>query len=202
MDTNFTAKEKVLVHLLNYYGEEEGYALPVELTQEGMANRLDLKQNTVSYAVRTLVKDDLLKEETRRIKDKKQQRKAYFLTEKGFKKAKETKEKMANTEVDILPEREKSSIKLGEVNAYFQTKLSLLDIVNEIEKEGSLEIEKEPIDQSFEAYLKELSSSEKSHPKLEELMDVWDEGNNPISIVGKEGTGKTTLLSNLIDEIK
>jgi len=203
MDTNFTAKEKVLVHLLDYYGKEEGYALPVELTQEGIADRLDLKQNTVSYAVRKLVEEGLLREETRRIKNKKQKRKAYFLTEKGFKQGKETREKIADTEVDILPERDKRSIKIGEINAYFQTNLPLLDIVRTVEKDGSFEPRKEKGDQSFEAHLNDLPSLEgKTHPDFDELMKVWEKGNELISIIGKEGTGKTTLLSKLIERIK
>jgi len=203
MDTNFTAKEKVLVHLLDYYGKEEGYALPVELTQEGIAVRLHLKQNTVSYAVRKLVEEGLLREETRRIKNKKQKRKAYFLTEKGFKQGKKTKEKIANTEVDILPDREKSSIKLGEINAYFQTNLSLLEIIRRVENDESFEPRKEEEDQSLEAHLKDLPYSEgKTHPKFDELMDVWEKGGDLISIIGKEGTGKTTVLSKLIEKIK
>jgi len=203
MDTNFTAKEKVLVHLLDYYGNEEGYALPVELTQEGIAERLDLKQNTVSYAVRTLVDEDLLREETRRVKNKKQKRKAYFLTEKGFKRGKKTKEKMADTEVDIIRDSEKSPIKLGEINAYFQTNLSLLEIIRRIENDCSLEPEKEKEKRSFKAYLKDLTSStQKEHPKFDELMDAWEKEEDIISVVGEQCTGKTTLLSKLADEIK
>ncbi len=203
MDTNFTAKEKVLVHLLDYYGKEEGYALPVELTQEGIADRLDLKQNTVSYAVRKLVEEDLLKEETRRIKNKKQKRKAYFLTEKGFKQGKETREKIVDTEVDVLPDKDKSSIKIGEINAYFQTNLSLLDIVRRVENDGSFESIKEDRDQSFEAHLDDLPTpTGKSHPKFDELQKLWEKGNDLISIIGEEGTGKTTLISKLIERIK
>ncbi|MFW5946397.1 MAG: AAA family ATPase [Candidatus Natronoplasma sp.] len=203
MDTNFTAKEKVLVHLLDYYGNEEGYALPVELTQEGIAELLDLKQNTVSYAVRTLVKEGLLREETRRIKNKKQKRKAYFLTEKGFEIGKKTREKMADTEVDVIRDREKSPIKLGEINAYFQTNLSLLEIIRRIENEGSFEPRKEKEDRSFESYLKDLiSPAQKEHPKFDEFMDVWEKGEDIISVIGGEGTGKTTLLSKLADEIR
>jgi len=204
MDTNFTAKEKVLVHLLNHYGGDDGgYALPVELTQEGIADRLDLKQNTVSYAVRKLVEEDLLREETHRIKNKKQKRKAYFLTEKGFKKGKETREKMLETKVDVIPDSEKSPIKIGEINAYFQTNLSLLDIIRKVEKEGSFEPEKEKAKQSFEAHITHLpSSKEKPHPKFDDFMDLWKEGNEIISVIGEEGTGKTTLLSKLIDKIK
>jgi len=203
MDTNFTAKEKVLVHLLDYYGKEEGYALPVELTQEGIADRLDLKQNTVSYAVRKLVEGGLLREETRRIKNKKQKRKAYFLTEKGFKKGKETRENIADTEVEILPEKDKRSIKIGEINAYFQTNLSLLEIVQRVENDGSFESKKEDGDQSFEAHLDDLPTPKgKSHPKYDELQKVWEKGNDLISIIGGEGTGKTTLLSKLIENLK
>ncbi len=203
MDTNFTAKEKVLVHLLDHYGNEEGYALPIELTQEGIANRLDLKQNTVSYAVRKLVDEDLLREKTRRIKNKKQKRKAYFLTEKGFERAKHTREKMAKTEVDAIPDREKSPIKLGEINAYFQTNLSLLEIIRKIEKEGTFEPEKEKKKGSFEAHLKDLLSSvEKNHPKFDELRDVWEKRNDVISVIGEPGAGKTTLLTKLTNRIK
>jgi len=203
MDTNFTAKEKVLVHLLDHYGKEEGYTLPVELTQEGIADCLDLKQNTVSYAVRKLVEEGLLREETRRIKNKKQKRKAYFLTEKGFKKGKETREKIAATEVDVLPDKDKSSIKIGEINAYFQTNLSLLEIVRRVENDCSFESRKEDGDRSFEVHLKDLTSSKgKNHPKFDELMEDWEKGNELVSIIGEEGTGKTTLLSKLIERIR
>jgi len=203
MDTNFTAKEKVLVHLLNYYGNEEGYSLPVELTQEGIADKLDLKQNTVSYAVRTLVEEGLLREETRRIKNKKQKRKAYFLTDQGFKKGKKVRQKIAETKVDAIPDSEKSPIKLGEINAYFQTNLSLLEILRKIEKEGSFEPEKEETEKSFEQYLEDLPTpAGKSHPKFDNLINIWENENDIVSIIGDEGTGKTTLLSKLIERIK
>ncbi|MBS3782487.1 MAG: AAA family ATPase, partial [Candidatus Thermoplasmatota archaeon] len=203
MDTNFTAKEKVLVHLLDHYGNEEGYVLPVELTQEGIAKQLGLKQNTVSYAVRKLVEEGSLREETRRIKNKKQKRKAYFLTDKGFKEAKDTREKMVNTEVDISSEKEKSLIKLGEINAYFQTNFSLLDIIQRIEKYGSFELKEEKLTDSFESHLKDLPLAvEKEHPKFEELMEIWEKGNDLISVIGEEGSGKTIILSKLTDRIR
>ncbi len=203
MGTNFTAKEKVLVHLLDHYGNEEGYALPVEITQEGIANSLGLKQNTVSYAVRNLVKEGLLREETRRIKDKKQKRKAYFLTDNGFEKAKKTREGMANTEVDVKSEQEKSPIKLGEINAYFQTNHSVLDIIQKIEEDGHFEPEEISKDESFVSHLNHLPVvGQEKHPQFSELLNIWEDGERLITIVGDRGSGRTTLLSEMADELE
>ncbi|MFP4142610.1 MAG: tetratricopeptide repeat protein [Thermoplasmata archaeon] len=203
MDTNFTAKEKVLVHLLDHYGEDEGYALPVEITQEGIADSLGLKQNTVSYAVRNLVKEDMLREETRRIKDKKQKRKAYFLTDSGFEEAKKTKKKMANTEVEVASDQEKSPIKLGEINAYYQTNYSLLEILQKIKEKGRFEPEEKSKERDLKNHFYHMPAViETEHPQFSEIVDSWKEGYDLIPIIGKEGTGKTTLLSKMGEYLK
>lgn len=203
MGTNFTAKEKVLVHLLDHYGNDEGYSLPVEITQEGIADSLGLKQNTVSYAVRNLVKEDMLKEETRRIKNKKQKRKAYFLTDNGFEKAKKTKEDMSNSQVDVISNQKKRSMKVGEINAYFQTNYSLLEIIQKVEEEGYFEPEKKSKERCYGSYLPYMRSYEgRTHPKFTEFIDIWSEPSDLISIVGEDCSGRTTLLSKIAEHLE
>ncbi|MFW5928332.1 MAG: winged helix-turn-helix domain-containing protein, partial [Thermoplasmatota archaeon] len=111
MVKKFTANDKVLVHILSYYGIENTYTQPVEITQEGIAESVGLRQNTVSYAVRNLVKEGLLYDETHRIKGKKQKRKAYYLTEDGVEKAENIKENMKNTPIKVNVDREEKEIK-------------------------------------------------------------------------------------------
>ncbi len=203
MDANFTAKEKVIVHILDYYGKEDGYSLPVEITQEGIADCVGLKQNTVSYAVRKLVEDDLMREETRRIKGKKQKRKAYFLTDSGIKKAKDIKEKMLETEVEVSYDGNNREMKIGEINTYFQTNISLLEIIQRVEEEGTFEFEGERGSEQTDSYLEEMPEPEDLEiPGLEDLLDNWDEIDQPISVVGPEGSGKTTFLTKLTEKMK
>ncbi len=198
MDANFTAKEKVIVHILDYYGKEDGYSLPVEITQEGIADSVGLKQNTVSYAVRKLVEDGFMKEETRRIKGKKQKRKAYFLTDSGIKKARDIRNEMLNTEVEVSLEGEKKKMNIGEINTYFQTNISVLDIIRKVEEEDIFELDSEHEQGSTDSYLDEMPEpDDRAIPELEDLLDNWEHVEDLIAVVGPEGSGKTTLLSKL-----
>ncbi len=203
MDTNFTAKEKVLVHILNNSGDKEAYALPEEVTQEGIAKSVGLKQNTVSYAVRKLVEEELLNEKTRRIKGKKQKRKAYFLTDEGIKEAKKTKEKIAEAEVKVEYGGQKKVIKIGEINAFFQTNFSYLEILKVVEKEGFFNIEKDDDgeDRSYHnLFYNKPKVEQDSIPELKKVIELIENDKKIISIKGSKESGKTTLLSELAEK--
>lgn len=203
MKTNFTAKEKILVHLLDYYGKSDSYTLPVALTQEGIADKVGLKQNTVSYAVRNLVEEGSISEETRRIKGKKQKRKAYFLNEEAVSRAEDIKDKMENTEIEVELDGEEKKIKIGEVNAYFHLNLPLTEIIRRVEEGEGFQRKGYEEGRSYKTYLKNLPKPGSEDPSLvEELEDWWDEDEKAATIIGKEGAGKTTVLSQFAERMK
>ncbi|MFP4608697.1 MAG: tetratricopeptide repeat protein [Candidatus Aenigmatarchaeota archaeon] len=207
MDTNFTAKEKILVHLLDYYGKNESYALPVAITQEGIAEKVGLKQNTVSYAVRNLVKEGMVEEETRRIKNKKQKRKAYFLTEEGVDEAENVREKLADAQVEVELNGKRKKVRVGELNAYLNTNLSFTEILKRVEKEGRIKQEgiegARPVKTHYH-HMPEAPDVEL--PEVEELSSWYDNGSdrtaNTACVMGKDGSGKTTVLTELANRME
>ncbi|MFW6072339.1 MAG: tetratricopeptide repeat protein [Thermoplasmatota archaeon] len=202
MVKNFTAKDKVLVHILDYYGIENTYTQSVEITQEGIAESVGLRQNTVSYAVRNLVKEGLLYDETHRIKGKKQKRKAYYLTEEGVEKAEEIKEEMENTPVKVNVEDETKEIKIGQINTYFHTNLSVIGILKKTEGgtfEHDLDIDKS----SYHSHYFELVEGPDEKPVcFEEIMNWYESDKDVLYLYGDKGAGKTKFLSSFIDEIQ
>nr|AGF93617.1 archaeal ATPase family [uncultured organism] len=202
MVKKFTAKDKVLVHILSYYGIENTYTQPVEITQEGIAESVGLRQNTVSYAVRNLVKEGLLYDETHRIKGKKQKRKAYYLTEDGVEKAEKIKEEMKNTPIKVNIDGEEKEIKIGQINTYLKTNFSVIDIIKK-SSEGTFEHSLEREGESFYYYGEELVVAPKEEPiGFQEIMDWYGSEKDVMYIYGPEGAGKTKFLSRFIDEIE
>lgn len=202
-DINLTSKEKILVYLLEYYGKNDSYALPVGITQEGIAEEVGLKQNTVSYAVRNLVKEELVTEETRRIKGKKQKRKAYFLTEEAVDKAQELKEKISNTPVEVKIDGKNKEIKIGDINTYFHLNLSLIEIVKRIEQGESFDRERKKEQRSFEAHFSKMPTHpNESIPEVDELLEWVGEEKSLALVVGEDGHGKTTVLSKFAEEMQ
>lgn len=136
MEKSFKSKDKILVHLIGFNEYKEEYSKPIETTQGGMSERLNLSQNTISYALRDLKDKDLVKENASRVKGKKQSMKTYFLTEDGAKKAKRVKKEMEKTPIQIDLYGEKRTIKAGKVQKYFSEDVNIVDIIIDQEKEG------------------------------------------------------------------
>ena len=128
MTKRFTTKEMVLVNLLEYFPVQDMSPKPLEITQEGLAEVTGSRQNTISYAVRELLEEGLIYEETTRVKGRNQRRKGYYLTERGIDLAKKLRERMGQASVKISLEGETKEVLLKEVNNYLHTNYDLLEI--------------------------------------------------------------------------
>ncbi len=195
MTRNFKSKDKVLVQLLDYFGNQEKFTQPVEVTQGGLANKLGLKQNTLSYSLRKMVDNDLLIEESHRIEGKKQRRKAYFLTEKGAEKAEDIKREMTNTTVKIEVDDDEKEMKLGDINAYFDTNIHILDLVKNV-NHGRLEMDLEEKKNPKYSHIDKLSDlREESIEIPKELKNWWKSDDQFLLFKGKEGIGRNDYIS-------
>lgn len=195
MARNFKSKDKVLVQLLDYFGNQEKFTQPVEVTQGGLADTLGLKQNTLSYSLRKMVENDMLIEGSHRIEGKKQRRKAYFLTEKGAEKAEEIKKEIANTTVNIEVDGDEKEMKLGDINAYFDTNIHILDLIKNV-KYGNLDMdleEKKNPKYSYIDKLSDLRDESKEIPK--ELKNWWKSDDQFLLLKSKEGVGRNDYIS-------
>ncbi|MFP4051896.1 MAG: hypothetical protein ACLFVB_09175 [Thermoplasmata archaeon] len=202
MARNFKSKDKVLVQLLDHFGEQEKFTQPVEVTQGGLADKLDLKQNTLSYSLRKMVDKDLLLEESHRIEAKKQRRKAYFLTEKGAEKAEEIKKEMKNSTVKITLDDEEKEMKVGDINAYFDTSIHILDLIKNVEN-GRLKMdldEKKNPNYSHIDKLTDLRDESIEIPR--EIEEWWKSGDQILLFEGKKGIGRNDYLSVFTEKYK
>ncbi|MGM0509837.1 MAG: tetratricopeptide repeat protein, partial [Thermoplasmatota archaeon] len=200
MAKDFTTKDKVLVHLLDYHDLKGRYPHPVEITQEGMADSIGSKQNTVSYAVRDLVENGLLDEETTRIKGKKHRRKGYFLTGKGVKKAEEVKSKMDNTQVKVEMDGKMKDVMIKDINKYLHTNLSMMEILKDIEDgefKGAYEERKAERIHQLEHLVEEPDLEPEG---LDDIEQWWRGDKKVLFLEGPNGSGKTSLISSYIEE--
>ncbi|MFW6040429.1 MAG: tetratricopeptide repeat protein [Thermoplasmatota archaeon] len=201
MAKGFTAKGKVLVHLLGHYENRDKYPQPVQITQEGIAETIGSKQNTVSYAVRNLVKEGLLYEKTTRIRGKKQRRKGYFLTEKGVEKAEEIREKMLRTPVKVTLNEEEREVLLKDVNKYYHTNFTIVELLKRAE-DGKFILDADRREDVFVNHLPNMPKPPSIEiEELREMEGWWYDGGDILFIKGPEGYGKTSLVTSFIDEI-
>ncbi|MGM0405020.1 MAG: tetratricopeptide repeat protein [Thermoplasmatota archaeon] len=199
MVKGFTAKDKVIVHLLEYYDKQDKYPQPAEVTQEGIAESIGSKQNTVSYAVRNLVKEDILNEKTTRIEGKRQRRKGYFLTDKGVESARKKKKKMDQTRVTLKINDEERKVMVRDVNKYLHTNLSTIEILDRVEK-GTLEYSTIEEEKDKVSYLVDIPQPPGYTIDDLQLLDRWwgKEEKDNLILYGDNRVDKTNLLSKYL----
>lgn len=202
MPKEFTTKDEVLVHLLQYFSEKDKYPQPVEITQEGMAETIGAKQNTISYAVRDLVKKGMVYEKTTRIEGKRQRRKGYFLTEKGIKKAEKVKEKAFQKNIKLEFDGEVKDIHLKELNRFLHTNFTVIEILNKLDGDR-FEYHSGSFMKKNVTYYRDIPQDYVKVEETDEVKKWLDDGENNILLVeGEYGTGKTNLVTSVVNEYK
>ncbi len=78
-----TAKERILLHLLEFAGYADAVEVPASMTQEGIAQVVWILVPHVTQYVRPLIREDLVRERTAHIQGGRRRRKVYDLTEAG-----------------------------------------------------------------------------------------------------------------------
>ena len=78
-----TAKERILLHLLDYVRFRDSLEVPPAMTQEGLASAAWIELRHLSQYLRPLVRDELVRERTCHVQGIRQRRKVYDLTEAG-----------------------------------------------------------------------------------------------------------------------
>ncbi len=81
---SFTVNERILLHLKESGSASHELGQPALITQEGIATALGIRVNHVSRAVKTLQKQNCVREATSRVKGEVRKRKVYLITEEGM----------------------------------------------------------------------------------------------------------------------
>jgi DNA-binding PadR family transcriptional regulator len=109
----YSLRKKILLYLLNYNSLRYKPELPLDLTQEGMANCFKTKQPRIAEALSRLREENGIEERTSYIENIKNRRRVYFLSNDGLNTAKEISNNLIKNGINIdeiikcLPEIEK-----------------------------------------------------------------------------------------------
>ena len=213
-----TVNERILLHLRRYYTAKKEVEAPKTVTQKGIADAIDIRVTHVPRSVKKLDDEGLIYESVMHIEGLDKRRKAYFLTEKGMYQANEIKRTLEERMVPFKDQNGKvNEIKIGEIGEMTGIKLDILDLVRLVDKEGVLN------QRSLEMFAKSTKLEAKKEMMLfdfphrvpstkdfvgrkteMETLCKWidDEEIILISISGKAGVGKTSLVSEIVSDLK
>lgn len=186
-------RDKILLHLLEFYRAEDTYDIPYEITQAGIAESVGISRTHVPREVKQLMEEGLIVEKKGRAVGTKKAVKAYFLSHYGFTKAREIREMIMNSEVTLGGEKKKVAEIVRE------RKTSLLSILKEIERE-----EKNLQESYVKMYEVDIDISDFVGREREiKILKNWIENGRGIFVVlGIRGVGKSTLVRKVIETSK
>jgi hypothetical protein len=214
-----TVNERILLHLRRYYGAKKEVEAPQAVTQKGIADAIDIRVTHVPRSVKKLDEEGMIYESVMHIKGLDKRRKAYFLTEKGMFYANEIKRNIEERRVPYKDENGKvNDVKIENLDEITGIRVDILDLIRLIDREGvlcqsSLEllVDKTKITEAEKEtklpdYMHKLQSPQKfvgRKKEIDELLNwIKDEEIILISIHGKSGIGKTSLLGKVISKLK
>lgn len=202
---SLTYREKILIYLNKYYDSLGEDNIPLEVTQEGISEKMDMSRTHVSRTVRKLIDDGLIDEKKSHIESRKRKLKTYHLTHEGFLKSRQLISKLSDINIRILQEGKDCEIPLTDVNDFTNGKVSLVEAINKLENDGgSLNLDEEgPINPVRK--IENLPDVEELYGREEEIDKLYDwiEGDVPVLVLlGRKGFGNTSLTSKFVNEIE
>ncbi len=140
-----TVRDRILVHLAEVIGSENGAQVPAEITQTGLARAAGIEQRHVAQYVRPLVKEGLVVERMAHVRGGKQRRRTYFLTPQGRNEAGRLRGNILGIQVEVELEQGRLTMSLREAAKGPLKGAPLLDLFRALGTEGLLRVPKGPV---------------------------------------------------------
>jgi len=192
-----TAKERILLHLLECARSADEAEVSPDLAQEGVARGAGIELRHLAQFIHPLIEEDLVRERRAHVVGIRQRRKVYALTPPGRTMALRLREKVTTQKVRI---RDGDAVREGNLHEVLQgigAKASLLQTVREVEQAGVLDLERlrRPPESDFVEQLGDAPRVTTFVGRREELAEITQEDGGPRVFVirGIAGIGKSTL---------
>tara|TARA_B100001989_G_scaffold202168_1_gene150561 strand:+ start:507 stop:2084 length:1578 start_codon:yes stop_codon:yes gene_type:complete len=218
---NIAVKDRILLHLFNEYEQVDRFVVTASLTRPGIAEACAQHPPNVSRVMRTLLKERMVSEHSRTIRDDERRQKTWQLTEQGLDLAKKRHAELSKSMILIRDEADKLlEINAGMAAERLQADLTLLQVLLHAQYEGVLTFgdirfglvtkkDQEKV-QPPPGRLKLLAGAHATyhtsppktrsvHGRSESTMKLksWFEKGTPCMVIhGIAGIGKSTLVAN------
>jgi tetratricopeptide (TPR) repeat protein/DNA-binding MarR family transcriptional regulator len=224
---HLTVDERLLLHLSCYSIMYDEMEAPYALTQQGIADAINVLRSAVPRSIKNLEIKGWVEEQLSHVKNTSRRRKVYFLTLDGRVTVNEMIEKINEKKIVLEKENEESiPMRIKEINPALDKRYTLLEIINALSEDNvvSEKILTTPTIQLKEDEAKELPKKKEKKPsglvdmiktapsartfegrqeELESILeDIGSDSYRAVIIQGIAGIGKTTLASKVLEELK
>jgi hypothetical protein len=132
VDSGVTVKDRILLHLLDYWGQLQRAEWPVALTQNGIAGVVGISRSHVAVSLPDLIEDEMVEASTQRVEGRPRRVKVYSLTYKGGSYAGGRAQHLLRTNVTAVDDSGEWEIPLdGLIQVHKVHMLSALRLVDE-----------------------------------------------------------------------
>ncbi len=194
-----TAKERVLLHLLECgQGADQAEVSP-ELAQEGVARGAGIELRHFAQFVRPLIEEGFVRESRAHVAGVRQRRKVYALTPFGRATAQRLRERVTSEPIRI---RDGNAVREGVLHEVLQGakgRTSLLETIRLVQESGILDLEnlRRPLESGMVEQLEDAPHATAFVGRRDELAAITAEGGlaRIFVIRGMAGIGKSTLAA-------
>ncbi len=175
VDAGVTVKDRILLHLLDYWGQMHRSEWPVELTQDGIAGTVGISRSHVAVTLPDLIDEDMVEVSTQRVQGRPRRVKVYALSYKGGSYAGRRAQELLRTEVTAMDETGEWQIPLDGLiqvhKVHMLTALRLVDGENTVDLRKADEMAK-PAEAAKEIEVEEEAEGEVEEEVEEEPIEV------------------------------
>lgn len=201
-----TAKERVLLHLLEAAHSGEAVEVPVAQTQEGLARGAGIDLRHLIQFVRPLVVQGLVRERTAHVTGRRQRMKVYDLTQPGRAAAIRLRERVKSEVVRVRDGNTVHEDSLDRALHGIGAGASLLEAVRQVQEAGILDVEvaRRPPESNYVEQLWDAPRIGTFVGRQEELSEILheDAGARVYVIRGVAGIGKSVFAAKACDLLR
>jgi tetratricopeptide (TPR) repeat protein len=201
-----TAKERVLLHLLECGRSSDDVEVSPDLAQEGVARGAGIELRHFAQFVHPLIEEDLVRERTAHVTGIRQRRKVYALTASGQASAIRLRDRVRS---EVIRVRDGDAVRersLDQALREVGTGASLLEAVRQVQEAGMLDLElaRRPPETGLVEHISDAPRTTTFVGRQEELAEITREDGGPQVFVirGIAGIGKTALASKACDLVR
>ncbi|MDG6226131.1 MAG: ATP-binding protein [Candidatus Thermoplasmatota archaeon] len=196
-NVRITVSDKILLLLLDYTRYRGELQAPPDITQEGIADRLEIIRSAIPRAVGGLIEKRWVEEYLAHIEGLSRRRKVYALTDTGVLKAREMLERIGAIEIDVEDEsgRKKRTIHdLLSMKAIKLSELSKALLVRKLDLRKDRQVRREDLAPSYTQTLNPPALFLDREREMEEISSAIRSPKRKVTVIyGIAGVGKTTL---------
>jgi hypothetical protein len=204
-------RERVILHLLGYHKYLQDSDAPAALTQEGIADAVDVGRNNVSKVANSLVEEGVAEVYTKHVKGFPSVKKVYFLTQKGYLGALELKADLERTKIIIIDFDGKAhEEEIGKLSLFLPKRYGFLELASGVSRgrfdcasfhEGKVKEERRFVDYTNrKPTIRNFYGRQKELDKLASFLDT--DYAKVMVVHGIPGIGKTTLIAKFVQDIR